>query len=165
MADLPYKISTLVFLRDAAGRVLLMRRAKAPNLGLWSCIGGKLEMATGESPFECARRETFEETGLAVEDADLHLFGMIAEKNYEARVHFLMFLFDCRQPLPGLPPPIAEGEFAFKTRAEIEALPVPATDRAALWPLYFERRHGFTALRADCDPAKPLDVVVEEQQL
>jgi len=57
----PFKISVLVFLRDARGRQLLIKRRKAPNLGCWSPIGGKLEMGTGESPFECAIRETGEE--------------------------------------------------------------------------------------------------------
>ena len=48
----PFKISVLVFLRDVRGRLLLIKRSKAPNLGCWSPIGGKLEMERGESPFE-----------------------------------------------------------------------------------------------------------------
>jgi len=48
---LPYKISVLVFLENRAGELLLIHRNKAPNLGNWSPIGGKLEMAAGESPF------------------------------------------------------------------------------------------------------------------
>src|ERR1022692_1643250 len=61
--DLPYRIAVLVFLENAAGEHLLIHRAKPPNLGAWSPIGGKLEMASGESPFECAVRETREEAG------------------------------------------------------------------------------------------------------
>ena len=53
---LAYKIAVLVFLENAAGEHLLLLRAKAPNLGAWSPIGGKLETAVGESPFECAVR-------------------------------------------------------------------------------------------------------------
>ena len=64
---IPFKISVLVFLRDGAGRLLLIKRRKAPNLGCWSPIGGKLEMGRGESPFECAARETKEEVGLDAE--------------------------------------------------------------------------------------------------
>lgn len=45
-AALPFKISVLVFLRDEAGRLLLLQRTKAPNIGCWSPPGGKLEMAT-----------------------------------------------------------------------------------------------------------------------
>ena len=59
---LPYKIAVLVFLENAAGEHLLLLRAKPPNLGIWSPIGGKLDTAAGESPFECAVRETQEET-------------------------------------------------------------------------------------------------------
>ena len=84
---------------DEAGRLLLIQRTKAPNLGCWSPIGGKLEMGVGESPFECAVRETFEETGVHVATEDLHLFGMISEKGYEGQSHWLMFLFDCRHQL------------------------------------------------------------------
>ncbi|MDP2138796.1 MAG: NUDIX hydrolase, partial [Candidatus Didemnitutus sp.] len=72
-SELPYKISVLVFLENRAGELLLMLRAKQPNLGVWSPICGKLEMATGESPFECAVRETEEEVGLKVRAEDLHL--------------------------------------------------------------------------------------------
>ena len=54
----PFRISTLVFLRDRKDRFLLLRRARRPNMGKWSPVGGKLDMDRGESPFECARRET-----------------------------------------------------------------------------------------------------------
>lgn len=161
-ASLPYKISTLVYLRNTKGELLLMRRNKAPNFGLWSCIGGKLEMGTGESPHEAACREVGEEVALSIEPRDLHLFAMIAEKNYEFRNHWLMFLFDCATPLAELPPPIDEGTFAFHPPEAIAQLPVPETDRHSLWPLYFKRRGGFTALRADCRPDRPLEVFTEQ---
>jgi 8-oxo-dGTP diphosphatase len=159
---LPYKIAVLVFVHDAQGRQLLLRRAKSPNQGLWSPIGGKLEMSTGESPFECACRETQEEIGLTVEDSDLHLFAMIAEKSYEGSGHWLLFLFDCRKPCPHLPPPGPEGSFAYHTRSEIEELDLPHTDRAALWPIFDRHRDGFVSLRADCAPRDTLRVIVEQ---
>ena len=59
---LPFKISVLVFIKDSQGRFLLICRRKTPNKDRWSPIGGKLEMTQGESPFECAVRETGEET-------------------------------------------------------------------------------------------------------
>jgi 8-oxo-dGTP diphosphatase len=159
---LPYKISVLVFIENAAGEHLLLLRAKQPNLGVWSPIGGKLEMATGESPFECAVRELREETGLKAEVSDLHLFAMIAEKAYEGRTHWLMFLFRYLRPVDRQPPDITEGRFGFFSRAAIASLPIPETDRAALWPVYDRHRHQFVALRADCAPGKPVEVVVEE---
>jgi len=159
---LPYKISVLVFLEASDGRILLIERAKAPNAGLWSPPGGKLEMAIGESPFECAAREVTEETGSPTVPADLHLFAMIAEKAYEGESHWLMFLFRRKNPLDTLPATIAEGRFGFYTRAEVDALPLPETDRKALWPIYDQHRDGFVALRADCHPNRPLEVIIEQ---
>ena len=159
---LAYKIAVLVFLENAAGEHLLMLRAKPPNLGAWSPIGGKLETALGESPFECAVRETHEETGHIVTAADLHLFAVIAEKAYEGQAHWLMFLFRCKKPLAALPPDIAEGKFGFFSREKINAIPLPDTDRIALWPIYDEHRDRFVALKADCAPGKPLRIEIEE---
>jgi 8-oxo-dGTP diphosphatase len=159
---LPYKISVLVFLENHAGEHLLILRRQAPNFGHWSPIGGKLEMAAGESPFECAVRETQEETGHCITADDLHLFAMIAEKAYEGESHWLMFLFRCRRPLAALPPPIDEGDFAFFSRAAIEQLPIPETDRAALWPVYDRHHDRFVALRADCAPGQPVQAIIEE---
>ncbi len=161
-SPLGYKVAVLVFIEDEAGQQLLLHRAKSPNLGRWTPIGGKLETAIGESPFECAARETLEETGHEITPADLHLFGMIAEKAYEGQSHWLLFLFRCTRPIAGLPPPMAEGHFGFFTRAAIDELPLPDTDRTALWPIYDQHRHGFVALRADCDPAGPLHITVEQ---
>jgi 8-oxo-dGTP diphosphatase len=159
---LSYKIAVLVFLENQAGQQLLMLRAKPPNLGVWSPIGGKLETALGESPFECAVRETWEETGHRVNAADLHLFAMIAEKAYEGQAHWLMFLFRCRKPLASLPPDIIEGKFGFFSRQEVDQLPLPETDRTALWPIYDRYRERFVALKADCAPGKPIAVEIEE---
>lgn len=161
-APLTYKIAVLVFLENTAGEHLLLLRAKPPNLGVWSPIGGKLETAIGESPFECAARETHEETGFAVGLGDLHLFAMIAEKAYEGEAHWLLFLFRCKNPIPALPSDIAEGRFGFFTRAAINTLPIPETDRTALWPIYDRYRDRFVALRADCAPGRPLSVEIEQ---
>ena len=158
---LPYKISVLVFIENDAGEQLLMLRAKQPNLGVWTPIGGKLEMATGESPFDCAVRETAEETGLSILPQDLHLFAIIAEKAYQGETHWLMFLFRCLRPIHALPPDITEGRFAFFSRDAIAALPIPETDKAALWPIYDQYRDSFIAMKADCSRS-PIKVTVEQ---
>jgi 8-oxo-dGTP diphosphatase len=159
---LAYKLAVLVFIENAAGEQLLMLRAKPPNLGAWSPIGGKLELATGESPFECAVRETREETGFVITGADLHLFAMIAEKAYEGQAHWLLFLFRVRPLIPALPPDITEGRFGFFSRTAIDTLPIPETDRTALWPVYDQYRDRFVALRADCAPGRALSVEIEQ---
>lgn len=56
-------VSTLVV---DGGRVLLVKRGKAPLLGFWSLPGGHLEM--GETLAAAAAREVIEETGIAVRD-------------------------------------------------------------------------------------------------
>lgn len=161
-APLPYKISTLIYVENRAGEVLLLKRRKAPNEGLWSPIGGKLEMAIGESPFEAARREVAEEIGLVLSDADLHLFSMIAEKGYEDSGHWLMFLFVAHPPIASLPPEIDEGHFAFFPLDAVDDLPIPESDRIALWPIYRKHRTDFVSLRIDCRSGRPLEVIYEQ---
>lgn len=160
-SPLPFKISVLVFVRDVHGKQLLIQRKKSPNLGCWSPIGGKLDMSAGESPYECARRETEEEIRLQVSDRDLHCFGYISEKSYEGTGHWLMFLFDCKKALSELPEAIHEGHFEFFERSAIDALPIPETDRTLLWPYYDRYRTGFIGLRADCDPSGQLSITEE----
>jgi len=50
-------------------QVLLMKRNKEPNLGLWVAPGGKIEK--DEAPYECAAREFREETGLRAHETCL----------------------------------------------------------------------------------------------
>ncbi len=49
---------------DAAGRLLLIRRANEPGRGLWSLPGGRVE--AGETDQQAVVREVAEETGLVV---------------------------------------------------------------------------------------------------
>ena len=157
-----YKISVLVFIRNEVGEFLMIQREKAPNKGLWSPIGGKLEMGSGESPHECAVRETFEEIGLRIDSSQLHLFCMIAEKAYEGSNHWLMFLFDCRASISKLPETIDEGRFSFFSRESIETIPIPETDREGLWTIYDKHRNGFVSARANCTPDQPLEIIIEQ---
>lgn len=120
-------------------------------------------MATGESPYECARREAQEEVGLSLGDKDLHCFGYISEKSYEGAGHWLMFLFDCRVSVDSLPASIDEGHFKFFSREAIDQLRIPETDHTLLWPYYDKYSEGFIGLRANCDPEGTLSVVEELQ--
>lgn len=160
--SLSYKLAVLVFLEDGHGRQLLILRKKKPNQGNWSPIGGKLETGIGESPFECAARETREETGYAFGPEDFHLFSMIAEKAYEGDAHWLIFLFRCLQKISAIPPSMEEGDFGLFTREEIDRLPIPDTDRKALWPIWDEHRKDFVAMRVDCTPERGLRVDIEQ---
>ncbi|WP_081092291.1 MULTISPECIES: 8-oxo-dGTP diphosphatase [Peribacillus] len=44
--------------------ILMLNREKAPIMGVWNGVGGKIEK--GETPDEGAMREVFEETGIRV---------------------------------------------------------------------------------------------------
>ncbi len=56
-------IYTLCFI-TAGDEVLMLRRKKPPNLGLWNGVGGHIE--SGETPFAACCREILEETGYKV---------------------------------------------------------------------------------------------------
>jgi ADP-ribose pyrophosphatase YjhB (NUDIX family) len=62
--DPPHVPCVGAVVHDAAGRLLLIRRAHDPGRGLWSLPGGRVE--AGESVAEAAEREVREETGLDV---------------------------------------------------------------------------------------------------
>lgn len=160
--DLPFRVSTLIFIQNHRNEFLLLKRSKSPNKGNWSPIGGKLEMNKGESPFECAIRESYEEANLKLSSKDLHLFAMISEKGYEGQSHWLLFLFKCLVKIDFLPQDIQEGEFSFFTRNAINDLDLPKTDQECLWPLYDQYHNRFVALKADCYPDKNLQIIFEE---
>ncbi|MGA2557161.1 MAG: NUDIX hydrolase [Verrucomicrobiota bacterium] len=147
---LPYKISTLLYCFSRRGQVLLLRRRRQPNRGLWSPCGGKLDLAAAESPYACACREAAEEIGLKLRPADLHLTGLVSEHAYQGQAHWLMFLFEVRPRLAALPPPHREGEFAFFSPALIPSLPIPQSDAEQIWPLFWRHRGGFFSAHCLC---------------
>jgi len=162
----PYRIATLVFIHNHKEEQLLLRREKSPNLGLWTPIGGKLEIETGESPVECAIREAKEEADVELTHDDLHLFGYLAESNYEGQGHWLIFLFNCRKPVETLPIPIIEGTFGFHPLKSIPSLPIPASDHDVIWPIFRDNREGFTGIRIHYLPPEsdtPYKVTIEQQ--
>jgi 8-oxo-dGTP diphosphatase len=52
-------------IKDAAGRLLVIKRGHDPGAGLWSLPGGRIE--PGETDQQAVAREVMEETGLRVE--------------------------------------------------------------------------------------------------
>ena len=167
---LPYRIACLCDLRDASGRVLLLHRVKAPNKDLFSPIGGKLDMSTGESPAQCAQREIREEAGIEVPLSRLHLGGLISETGYEGSGHWLLFYYRVLGPVEVATGTMCEGHLEWHRPEEIDSLHLPETDRKVLWPLI--RRHeprvegerpGFFAVHIDCAGAA-ISWRVEQQE-
>jgi 8-oxo-dGTP diphosphatase len=161
---LPHKIATLLYCFNERDEVLLLERAQEPNRGLWSPCGGKLHTETGESPHACACREAAEELGVSLRAPDLHLTGMVSEHGYEGQAHWLMFLFEIKPRLRTLPPPHREGRFAFFSRAALDALALPQTDREQVWPLFWRHRGGFFAAHCHCHPGGRNEWTLEDSR-
>jgi 8-oxo-dGTP diphosphatase len=79
------------------GRVLLIKRAKAPLLGEWSIPGGMLEL--GETLRQGAEREALEETGLVVRATDLlGVFDRIVPDEAKRTLyHYVLIDFLCEK--------------------------------------------------------------------
>ena len=79
-----------------AGRVLLVRRARAPGRDLFSLPGGVVE--AGETLAEAVAREVMEETGLMVEPVQLAGHREVILRDADGRVerHFVILSFACR---------------------------------------------------------------------
>ncbi|EQD60183.1 NUDIX hydrolase, partial [mine drainage metagenome] len=96
---------------------------------MYSPVGGKLEQAIGESPYQCARREVREEIGLTLEYQDLRLCGIVAEKAYEGATHWLMFCFEVTRSVSLTQLEIPEGRLEWVPISEVQDRPIPESDR------------------------------------
>ena len=139
----------------------MLHRAKEPNKGLCSPIGGKLDMTIGESPARCAQREIQEEAGLNIPIDRLHLMGLISEAAFEGRGHWLLFYYRVLGTVHVPPHDMREGRLDWHHPSEVDKLPLPETDRQIIWPLI--RRHegkrpgdlpGFFTVHIDCTGPK-----------
>ena len=84
---------------DDGGRVLLIRRGKAPDLGEWSIPGGAVEL--GESIEDALRREIREETGLEVAVGRLLEIFERVERDEAGAIRFHYVVIDYRCTVTG----------------------------------------------------------------
>jgi 8-oxo-dGTP diphosphatase len=161
---LPYKIAVLCYLYDADGHVLMLHRRKQPNAGMYSPIGGKLEVAQGEGPHECAVREIREEAGLQVGIEDVRLTGVVSERAYEGQTHWLIFLYEVLRPIGRdevRTMDFEEGRLEWVDVERVHELDIPETDSKFMWPLVQQHRGGFFMVHIDCT-VKPMAWTVTE---
>ncbi|MBG83850.1 MAG: NUDIX hydrolase [Phycisphaerae bacterium] len=151
--ELPYRIAVLCYIYDKQGRILMLHRAKPPNQDLYSPVGGKLETGLGESPWECARREIKEETGLDIEPGDIRLQGMVSETAYENSGHWLLFLFEVTRAVEHSELAFVEfdeGRLEWIEPEKVAELSIPDTDQRVIWPMSQSHRGGFFGVHIDC---------------
>jgi len=106
------------------GRVVVIKRGKAPLLGEWSIPGGMLEL--GETLRQGAEREALEETGLVVRATELlGVFDRIVpDEEGNIVYHYVLIDFLC-QRLSGVLRACADAADArWFTPEEIEKLPL-----------------------------------------
>lgn len=113
----------MVILR-AGDHYLLLRRAKAPNIGKYAPVGGKLE--AHERPVEAAVRETWEETGITI--ANPVLCGVLSETS-PVDYNWLCYIY--LADIPWQPAPECnEGVLEWIPAARLHEIPTPPTDLA-----------------------------------
>ena len=112
--------ATLVEIIDG-GRLLLKRATRGISKDKWNGPGGKID--EGETPEECARRETLEETGLQVGHLLYH--GLIRFHNYgKDDVDFAVHLFSTKE---------FRGQLEAGDEGELRWFPVDDLPFAQMW--------------------------------
>lgn len=113
------------------GKVVLIKRGKAPLLGEWSIPGGMLEL--GETLRQGAEREALEETGLAVHATELlGVFDRVVP-DAEGKIiyHYVLIDFLCERVSGDLHAGADAADAKWLTPAEVAELPL-AEDTAGV---------------------------------
>ncbi len=123
------KNTTLCYIEND-GAYLMMHRTKKvndENHDKWIGIGGKFE--SGESPFDCARREIFEETGLT--PLKLSYRGIVTFVSDEYGTEY-MHLFTCDKYSGILNKDSDEGVLEWVEKEKVLKLPIWEGDKIFL---------------------------------
>jgi 8-oxo-dGTP diphosphatase len=124
----------LVILRDQ--KILLYKRMRAPEIGHWSIVGGKVDHM--EPAEQAARREAEEETGLEI--VRVELLGPIELISEADGHHWISLLFIAKdfEGEPQLTEPDKLSSFGWFTRRDLPQ-PLSAFAQAAIAHLDAEK--------------------------
>jgi 8-oxo-dGTP diphosphatase len=125
-------LRTLCFIRDG-DRILLLRRSKPPNQGLYNAPGGKIE--SYEDPYDACLREVAEETGLRLPHARLRALLTVITR--VTGTQWFLFVFTAERP-PGAAVTLAsdEGDLRWIPMGEVASLAV-VSDIPLMLPYLF----------------------------
>lgn len=114
------------------GRVLLVKRGKAPLLGEWSIPGGMLEL--GETLRQGAEREAQEETNLVVRAGELlGVFERIVPDEEKRTIyHYVLIDFLCEKISGDLRAAGDAADARWFIREELDTLSIPEDTRNVL---------------------------------
>jgi 8-oxo-dGTP diphosphatase len=118
--------STLCYL-EKDGKYLMLHRTKKKNdmnIDKWLGVGGKFEY--GETPFDCARREILEETGLTANSLDYR--GIVTFVSNEYGTEY-MHLFTSSDFSGNILHDCDEGELVWIAKEDVTALPIWEGDK------------------------------------
>ena len=113
--------TTLCYIEDG-GRYLMIHRVKKKNdmnHDKWIGVGGKFEQ--GESPYDCARREIFEETGVSV--PNLRYRGIVTFVSDEYGTEY-MHLFTADGYVGEISYECDEGTLEWVEKSRVTELPI-----------------------------------------
>jgi ADP-ribose pyrophosphatase len=84
----PIVAASAVIIRE--GKILLIKRGHEPNKGRWSIPGGRIEL--GETVYEAAQREVFEECNIKVEILRFLFVGdnIIRDNAGKVKYHYVL---------------------------------------------------------------------------
>lgn len=119
------KTATLCVLKNGE-KFLLLKRLKEPNKDTYTPVGGKLDPFEG--PLAAAIRETWEETGIKVDQ--MKYCGVLTEHSPTA-YNWVSFVYLAEIDFVE-PPPCNEGDLAWIHFDDLLKVPTPKTD----WFIY-----------------------------
>ena len=122
-----YMLNTTLCYIEKDGAYLMIHRVKKKNdmnHDKWIGVGGKLE--AGESPFDCARREIREETGLTV--GRLYYRGIVTFVSNEFGTEY-MHLFTATEFFGDIDYSCDEGRLEWVQKEMISELPIWEGDK------------------------------------
>ena len=131
------KNTTLCYLEKDGAYLMLHRikKEKDENRDKWIGVGGKLE--DGESPYDCARREIYEETGLTVNSLSYRGLVTFVSNTYGTEY---MHLFTSKSFSGKISSSCDEGELLWVEKKKIPTLNIWEGDKIFLKLLDTEER-------------------------